>query len=56
MPMKPKARAHGKKVGVSITLPPDLYKWVSERVEARDYASISHAIERGLMVLREKGK
>lgn len=45
--------AHGAKIRASVTLPPDLYDWALSQVESREYASLSHAVERGLMLLRD---
>lgn len=54
MPRKPAGAAHGKKIGVSVTLDPALYEWAKERSgPGGQFASISHAVERGLALLRE---
>jgi Arc/MetJ-type ribon-helix-helix transcriptional regulator len=45
------------RVKVTLTLPADLSKWVDERVEAREYATRSHAFEVALLELkRNKNK
>ena len=45
------------RVKITLTLPADLAKWVDERVEAREYATRSHALEVALLELkRNKGK
>jgi Arc/MetJ-type ribon-helix-helix transcriptional regulator len=41
------------RVKVTLTLPVDLAKWVDERVEAREYATRSHAFEVALLELRK---
>ena len=41
-----------KRVGV--TIPEELIEWVDSEVEARKYASRSHAIEVALLELRKK--
>jgi len=42
------------KVKLTTTLDADLMKWVEERIDDHVFATKSHAIERGLEVLREK--
>jgi Arc/MetJ-type ribon-helix-helix transcriptional regulator len=45
------------RVKVTLTLPAELAKWVDERVEAREYATRSHALEVALLELkRNKSK
>jgi len=45
------------RVKITLTLPADLTKWVDERVEAREYATRSHALEVALLELkRNKSK
>jgi Arc/MetJ-type ribon-helix-helix transcriptional regulator len=54
MPRKPAGAAHGKKIGVSVTMDPALYEWVKARSSpGGQFASLSHAVERGLALLRE---
>jgi len=45
------------RVKITLTLPADLARWVDERVEAREYATRSHAFEVALLELkRNKSK
>jgi len=45
------------RVKITLTLPADLAKWVDDRVEAREYATRSHAFEVALLELkRNKSK
>lgn len=54
MAKKPTGTLHGKKIGVSVTLDPALYAWAKERTGAgKQFANLSHAIERGLALLQE---
>jgi len=47
-------QAHGHKIRANVTVTPELYEWVHARVGAgREFASFSHAVERGLALLRE---
>ena len=41
------------RVKITLTLPADLAKWVDERVEAREYATRSHAFEVALLELKK---
>jgi hypothetical protein len=41
------------RVKITLTLPADLAKWVDERVEAREYATRSHALEVALLELKK---
>jgi len=38
----------------SITLPKDLDEWVKSKIETRDFANFTHAVEKGLLLLKEK--
>jgi hypothetical protein len=45
---------HGNKKKVSVTPSPELLAWVMERVgDGKEFASVTHAVERGWAVLRE---
>ncbi len=41
------------RVKITLTLPADLARWVDERVEAREYATRSHAFEVALLELKK---
>ena len=41
------------RVKITLTLPADLAKWVDEQVEAREYATRSHAFEVALLELKK---
>ena len=46
---------HGQKAKVTITPSRELLAWVVERVgDGREFASITHAVERGWAILRER--
>jgi Arc/MetJ-type ribon-helix-helix transcriptional regulator len=45
------------RVKITLTIPADLAKWIDEQVEAREYATRSHAFEVALLELkRNKSK
>lgn len=54
MPRKVKATPHGKKVRITVTVEPDLVAWVMAQKEAGVYRSLSHAVDRGLALLRDR--
>jgi len=41
------------RVKITLTLPADLVEWMDERVEAREYATRSHAFEVALLELKK---
>jgi len=43
-----------RKIKTGITLDPELYNWVQEKVKTKEFSSMTHAIERGLVLLRQK--
>lgn len=49
--VRPKISRH--KVKTSITLDPDLYSWITERVESKEFANLTHAVERGIILLKK---
>lgn len=38
----------------SITLPRDLDEWVQSKIETKDFANFTHAVEKSLLLLKEK--
>jgi hypothetical protein len=56
---KPKAAAHGNKRKLSVSPNPDLLAWIEERTgDGKEFATLTHAVERGFAALRdiEEGK
>lgn len=48
-------RTMGQKVKITVSLDPELYAWAVENSEpGGKFASVTHAIERALRVLREQ--
>ena len=43
-----------RKIKKSVTIDPELYNWVLEKVKTREFSSLTHAIERGLILLRNE--
>lgn len=42
------------KVKTSITLEPELFDWIQSKVKSKEYANITHAVEKGLLLLKKK--
>jgi len=42
------------KVKRSVAIDKDIYDWVMEKVRRKDYASLSHAVQKGLLELKLK--
>lgn len=54
---KARAPTHGHKVRISVTISPEVYEWVSKRVgSSSEFASVSHAVERALVLLRDRSR
>jgi len=43
-----------RKIKTGITIDPDLFDWVQSKIESKEFANLTHAVERGLTLLREK--
>ena len=44
------------KVQKTVTLDEKLVKWIEKMIEAKEFGSLSHSIEKGLFKLREEYK
>jgi Arc/MetJ-type ribon-helix-helix transcriptional regulator len=42
------------KIKKTITLDKDLLEWIEQKIEEKEFASISHAIEKALVRLRKE--
>lgn len=49
---RPKIERH--KVKTSVTLDPELFNWVQSKIKSKEFANLTHAVERGLLLLKEK--
>ena len=43
-----------RKIKTGITLDPDMYEWIQTKIKTKEFSTLTHAVERGLMLLREK--
>ena len=43
-----------RKVKTGVTIDPELFDWVQSKIKSKDFANITHAIEKGLLLLKEK--
>lgn len=48
---RPKILRH--KVKTSITLDPELYEWINTKIKSKEFANLTHAVERGLILLKK---
>ena len=39
---------------IQVTIPDELHEWLTKKVEKRDYYNLSHAVEVGLLKLKEE--
>jgi len=43
-----------RKIKTGITLDPELFKWVQSKIKTKEFSNLTHAVERGLHLLREQ--
>ena len=43
-----------KKVKTGVTIEPELYQWISRKIEDRTFSNVTHAVNWGLSILKEK--
>lgn len=43
-----------RKIKTGITLDPELFEWVQKKIEIKEFSNLTHAIEKSLMLMREK--
>jgi hypothetical protein len=41
------------KIKTGVTIDPELFEWIQEKIKTKEFSSITHAVERGLYLLRE---
>ncbi len=51
---RPKKDDKKKKIKTGVTLDPDLFYWVQSKIKTKDFSNITHAVEKGLYLLKEK--
>jgi len=49
---RPKITRH--KIKISVTIDPEIYNWVQEKIKTKEFSNITHAVERGLLLLKEQ--
>ncbi|MCK4349197.1 MAG: hypothetical protein KAW47_11340 [Thermoplasmatales archaeon] len=42
------------KIKTSITLEPELFDWIQSKIKSKEFANITHAVEKALLLLKEK--
>jgi len=43
-----------RKIKTGITLDPEMYEWIQSKITLKEFANLTHAVERGLLLLKEK--
>ena len=41
------------KIKTSITLEPELFDWIQSKIESKEFANITHAVEKGILLLKD---
>ena len=42
------------KIKKTVTIDPDLVKWAAQKIKDREFGSLSHAIEKALLMLKQE--
>jgi hypothetical protein len=50
--VRPKVKR--RKIKTGITIDPDLFEWVQSKIEIKDFSTLSHAVNKALLLLKEK--
>ena len=50
--VRPIIKRHKFKTSVTIDL--EIYNWVQEKVKIKEFSNFTHAVERGLILLKDK--
>jgi Arc/MetJ-type ribon-helix-helix transcriptional regulator len=51
---RPAKKESQKKVKTGVTIEPELYQWISKNIDERKFNNVSHAVNWGLALLKEK--
>ncbi len=43
-----------RKIKTGVTIDPELFDWVQSKIKTKEFSNLTHAVERGLMLLKEK--
>jgi len=43
-----------RKIKTGVTLDPELFDWIQSKIKTKEFSNLTHAVERGLILLREK--
>jgi len=43
-----------RKIKTGITLDPELFEWIQSKIKTKEFSNLTHAVERGLLILKEK--
>jgi Arc/MetJ-type ribon-helix-helix transcriptional regulator len=51
---RPTIKESKRKVKTGVTIEPELYQWISKKIEDRTFSNVTHAVNWGLSLLKEK--
>lgn len=43
-----------RKIKTGVTIDPDLFDWIQSKIETKDFSTLSHAVNKALLMLKEK--
>lgn len=43
-----------RKIKTGVTIDPDLFDWIQSKIKTKEFSNLTHAVERGLILLKEK--
>ncbi len=52
--VRPKKDKRKMKIKTGVTIDPELFEWVQIRIKTKDFSNLTHAVEKGLFLLKEK--
>lgn len=52
--VRPKKDKSKKKIKTGVTIDPELFQWVQSKIKTKDFSNLTHAVEKGLYLLKEK--
>lgn len=50
--VRPKVKR--RKIKTGLTIDPELFDWAQSKIKTKDFSSLSHAVNKGLLLLKEK--
>ena len=51
---RPAKKESNKRVKTGVTIEPELYDWISKKIDERVFSNVTHAVNWGLSLLKDK--